>query len=225
MKKLFPLCFIFLFFTTPLFAQRTEVIRIKANDVPTFITKKKYKFPTFTHAKIYLKSGEVASARINFDYFDQAVKYIGEQRDTLTLTNDDVEYISSSIDTFFYDKKFYEWIASSATTRLAMLRTYKLNDKQKIGAFGTSSPTQQIESHDAILGVTHLDLATNEEYVFAEQTSYFISKIDGHFMPATKKNISNIFPKKDIENYIASKKLNITKQEDLITLFVYANKL
>lgn len=225
MKKLYLPGFIFFFFTTSLLAQRTEVIRVKGNDVPAFIAKTKYKFPTFTHAKIFLKSGEVASARINFDYFDQTVKYIGEQRDTLTLTNDNVEYISSAIDTFFYDKRFYEWIASSATTRLAMLRTYKLNDKQKVGAFGTSSPTHKIESHDAILGVTHLDLATNEEYVFAGQTSYFISKMDGHFVPATKKNISKIFPKKDIENYIASNKLNIAKQEDMITLFVYANQL
>ena len=225
MKKLFLPGFIFFFFTTSLSAQRTEVIRVKGNDVPAFIAKTKYKFPAFTHAKIFLKNGEVASARINFDYFDQAVKYIGEQRDTLILTNDDIKYISSTVDTFFYDKKFYEWIASSATARLAMLRTYKLNDKQKIGAFGTSSPTQKIESHDAILGVTHLDLGTNEEYVFSEQTSYFISKTDGNFVPATKKNISKIFPKKDIENYIASNKLNINKQEDLITLFVYANKL
>lgn len=224
MKKLFLAGFI-LFFITSLSAQRTELIRVRGNDVPAFITKTKYKFPTFTHAKIFLKNGEVASARINFDYFDQAVKYIGEQSDTLILTNEDVEYISSSVDTFFYDKKFYEWIASSAAARLAMLRTYKLNNKQKVGAFGISSPTAKIESHDAILGVTHLDLGTNEEYVFSEQTTYFISKMDGNFVPATKKNISKIFPKKDIENYIASNKLNISKQEDLITLFVYANKL
>jgi hypothetical protein len=49
--------------------------------------------------------------------------------------------------------------------------------------------------------------------------------VNGHFVEATKKNISKIFPSKNIDSYIAENKLNLTREKDLIDLFVYVNKL
>lgn len=215
----------FLLFHFAALAQKTEIIRLKGNEATAFIAKSQYKFPSYTRAKVYLKDGDIASARVNYDYFNQSMKYIGENGDTLIIANPgDLKYISSDLDTFFYDNKYYEWLASSAVARLAVRRTYKFLNSEKVGAYGTSSPTHNIESHDAILGITHLNLNVNEELSFSKETMFFISSINGHFVEATKKNISKIFPRKNIDEYISANKLNLTKEKDLIDLFVYVNK-
>lgn len=225
MKKLLTIACAFFFCLPSLSAQKIETIRLKGNEAADFITKAEYKFPTFTRAKVFLKDGEIASARLNFDYFSQVMKYIDEKGDTLAIANeDDINYISSAIDTFFYQNKYYEWIASSASARLAVRRTYKLLDREKVGAYGTSSPAHNVESHSAILGITKLDLDINEELVFSKETTYYISSTKGHFVEANKKNISKLFPRRGIEDYINQNKLNLNKEKDLIDVFVYANK-
>jgi hypothetical protein len=67
-------------------------------------------------------------------------------------------------------------------------------------------------------------LDINEEIVFAKQKAYYVSGIKNHFVEANKKNISKLFPEKDIDNYIKENKLNLNKEEDLVQLFVFVNK-
>jgi hypothetical protein len=168
---IFTMLFTMLFFLFNATAQRTETIRVKGKDATDFVSKSQYKFPAFTRAKIYLKDGDIASARVNYDYFNQTMKYIGENADTLAIANEnDLKYISSDLDTFFYDNKYYEWVASSAKARLAVRRNYKFLNREKTGAYGTSSPAHNVESHDAILGVTHLNLDVNEELTFSKES-------------------------------------------------------
>ena len=225
MKKTLNIFFAIFLFNFAVSAQKTETIRVKGNEAAAFIAKSEYKFPTFTRAKIYLKNGEIASARINYDYFDQTMKYLGGKGDTLIISNiDDIKNISTDLDTFFCENKYYEWIASSTKARLAMRRTFKFLDSEKVGAYGTSSPTHNIQSQNAILGVTHLNLDLNEELSFSKETTYYISPINGHFVEANKKNISKLFPHKNISDYISEKKLNLTKVEDLVDVFVFANQ-
>ncbi|MEO9145464.1 MAG: hypothetical protein ABI237_07885 [Ginsengibacter sp.] len=216
---------ILFFCISNLFAQKEETIRVRGNEITKFIAKSKYKFRSFTRSKVYLKNGEIAIARLNYDYFDQAMKYIDEKGDTLSIANGkDIDFISNGLDTFFYQNQYYEWIASSATARLAVRRTFKLLDRETIGAYGTSSPAQKVESHTAILGVTKLDLDANEELVFVKKTTYYISTIKGHFVETNKKSISKLFPHKNIDDYINQNKLDLNKEKDLIDVFVYANK-
>lgn len=210
--------------STAVNAQNVETIRVKGAKAADFIEKSQYKFPAFTKGKVYLKDGEVATARLNFDYFSNVVKYIDEKGDTVQIANtEDVDYITTPMDTFFVDSKFYEWVATSSKARLAARRVLKLAQKEKVGAYGISSPTQNIVSHGMLLDATNYKLETNDEYVFSRETTYFISGPKGKFVEANKKNISKMFPKKDIEEYVKDNNLNLNKEKDLMDLFVYAN--
>ena len=205
-------------------AQNVETIRVKGAKAADFIEKSQYKFPSFTKGKVYLKDGEVATARLNFDYFSNLVKYIDEKGDTVLIGNtDDVDYITTAMDTFFVDGKYYEWVATSSKGRLAARRLLKLAQTEKVGAYGISSPTQNIVSHGMLLDATNYKLEANEEYVFSRETTYFISGPKGKFVEANKKNISKLFPKKDIEEYIKDNHLNLSKEKDLMDVFVFAN--
>ncbi len=224
MKSSLILCVIFFLALAVVNAQSSETIRVSGSQAAAFIEKSQFKFPIFTRGKVHLKDGEVASARINFDYFSNAIKYIDEKGDTVLIDNTgDVQYVSTAVDTFFYDGMYYEWAATSSKARLALRRNLKLAQTEKVGAYGISSPTQNIVTQGLILGATNYQLDANEEYVFLRETSYYISTLNGRFVPANKKNFSKLFPKKDIEQYIKDNKINLNNEKNLMDLFVFAN--
>ena len=172
----------------------------------------------------------MASARVNYNNFLQVMKYIDEKGDTLEIANaDDINYIAAGADTIFYDDGYYEWVATSGTARLAVKHTYKEGPKALVGAFGTSSPAKNLESHTKILndGASSKDLSPDEVVTFSKETTFYISSINGkrnNFVVASKKNIDNLFPKKKVEDFIKENKLNLNKEEDLIDLMVYISK-
>jgi hypothetical protein len=229
MKK--TICFLFALFICTLVAssQTTETIKITGAEYPDFIAKTQYKYPEYTRAKISLKSGEIASARINYNNFLHMMKYIDEKGDTLEIANaDDINYIAVGVDTIFYDKVYYDWVASSGVAKLAQRRTYKVISRALVGAFGTSSPAKDIVPITRILGAgTSYDLAYGEELTLSKQTIYYVSPVKGlnnNFVVANKKNLIALFPKKNIEDFIKENKINLNKEEDLIDVFIYLSK-
>lgn len=226
MKALFIIAcslFVFIFSST---AQKTETLRVKGAEAKLFFTRGEYKYPSFVRGKIYFKSGEPASARVNYDYFVENIKYIGEKKDTLMIENSsDIQFIAAGLDSFFYDTKWYEWIASSATARIGQRETYKLISSDVVGAYGISSPAIKVESKAALLYGTTIELDENKEFTFNKETTYYISSNDNNrFVIANAKNIGKLFPKKNISGYVSQNKLDLNKIEDLMDAFVYANK-
>lgn len=230
MKK--TICFLGALFICTIFAfsQTTETIKISGVEYPQFLAKNQYKYPEYVRARISLKSGDMASARINYNNFLNIMKYIDEKGDTVEIANaNDINYMAVGIDTIFYDKQYYEWVASSATARLVRRHTYKESTKALVGAFGTSSPAKNIESHEKLLndGVSATDLTRDEEVTYLKETTYYIGAIKDDkytFVPATKNNINKLFPKKNIEDFIKENKVNLNKEPDLIDLMVYISK-
>lgn len=207
---------------TSSFAQTTEIIRIKGGELPYFIAKEGYRYPTFMQSRVYFKDGDSAGGRLNYNYLLQSMQFMDPKGDTLVISNEkNISYISIGMDTFFYDNGYYEWIASSATAKLAVKHSLKTAGTQKLGAFGIPSATNKIESQDEIRSYNTQKLDINEEIVFAKQKAYYVSGLKNHFVEANKKNMSKLFPEKDIDNYIKENKLNLNKEGDLVDLFVF----
>lgn len=230
MKRSFIFTFALLFCVSSLFAQMVENIKISGRDYPDFVKKNQYKYPTYTRASIVFNSGEKASARINYNNFSQVMTYINANNDTLEIANaGDIDFISVGTDSIFYDNGYYNWVASSATARLAMKHKYKEVNRALVGAFGTASPAKSIQSHQAIenAGSASVQISANEEITIAIETIYYISNLNSSnksFVVATKKNIDKLFPKKKVEDFIKENKLNLNKEVDLIDLMVYISK-
>lgn len=224
MRALLFIAYALLIVTINSFAQTSKEIRIKGGEVSDFIAKEQYKYPIFMRSRVYLNNGDSAGGMFNYNYFLQAMQFIDQKGDTLVISNEkDIKYIKTGTDTFFYDNGYYEWVASSATARLALKRSLKSVDAQKLGAFGIPTATNRIQSQDEIRSFYIQKLDIMEEIVFTKVNSYYVSGIKNHFVEANKKNISKLFPKKDIDNYIKDNKLNLTKEEDLVQLFVFVN--
>jgi hypothetical protein len=225
MKQLISFSF-FVLFSGFLFAQTsTEIISVHGSELDEFMAKSIHKFPVFTRAHVHLKNGEVAVGRFNYDYFLDNFMYINEKNDTVALANpEDVDYVSFPVDSFFYENKFYQWVASSDIATLAVRYTYKLARKDNVGAYGIATPTINVDSHSALLGASKYELQGDAQLTFEKTTTYYIRKTNGKFVTATLKNFERIFPKKDLADYMQKNKLNLRKQTDMVDLFVYANR-
>jgi hypothetical protein len=225
MKKKICVFFTFLICHTSLIAQNPERIRVKGSELEYFYEKQEYTYPIFTKAKVFFNEGDSAGGKLNFNYLEQMMQFVNEKGDTAVIANEDeVNFISIALDTFFYNKGFYQWIASGPTTRLAMKRTYKIVERQRLGAYNTGSPTDRVESFDAVRSFSIHQLSVNEEYVFSKtQTYYLTNKIDKNFVEVNKKNILSLFPEKNkiLENYFDKNKVNFKKEEDVVDLFVF----
>jgi hypothetical protein len=226
MKKVL---FIILFFLISFFnslGQKTETITVKGLDIDNFIAQTGYKYPSYSRAKVFLKDGDIASGRFNFDYFSQEMKYIGEKGDTLAIANaHDINFVAIGTDSFFYNKGYYEWIASSGIARLAVKHIFKLVERQNVGPFGISSSSTGVQKIGRVFGNGKpYDFLPNEELVFSKETTFYISPTKGKkndFVVANKNNIDKLFPKINIEKFIKENKLNLNKVEDLLSVMVY----
>ena len=227
MKKTTILFFALLICIVSIAQKNVERITVKSLELMSFYDSTDYKYPAFTRGSVYFSNGDSSRARLNFNYYDQSMRYINEKGDTVSIANDDVSLIAFGVDSFFYDNGFYEWVATSAKVRLGEKRIYKLLERKPIGAFSTSSPAKHIESVEWILGVTKYDLNPNEELVFSRETTYYISPIKelkNNFVAANKKNLNSLFPKKNLDDYMKKNRTNLNKEEDLIDVFIYVSK-
>ena len=145
MKKTLTLSAALFFCLSGLLAQKTETIKVTSYDYADFLAQNQYKYPSYTQGKIAFKNGSVALTKINYNYFLNTIKFIGANGDTLEIAKaDDIAFIATGTDSFFYDNGYYQWAASSAAARLAIRYTYKVSDKASVGAFGFTSPQRKI---------------------------------------------------------------------------------
>lgn len=220
MKKLLFISFA-VFFAAAAFGQSTEIITVKGSNVHDFLAAKTYKYPNFIQSSIYFKKGEKALAKVNYNYILGGIQYINEHKDTLLLDNvDDLNYIAIATDTFFYDNGYLEWMASSPNNKLARRVSLTVLGAQTVGAYGSTNNTAKVEGIGTLF-TTDLDM--NQDVKFKKSVTYFIKGGKGDFMPASKSNFEDVFPKVEISDYVKENKLNLKKEGDVVDLFLYAN--
>ena len=227
MKKTLTLVAVLFICISHSFAQSTERITVKSEDLPWFYEKQEYKYPEFIKAKVYFKNGDVAGGKLNFNYLSNTMKMV-DKKDTMSLENEgEINFVTAGLDTFFYNNGYYEWVASSPTARLAVKTTLKLAQRIKLtSSYGTGSPADKVVTLPIVMDFSTHPLSVNEELVFTKEKKYFICPIKGEnkFVEATRSNISKLFPKKNIDDFIRDNRLNLNKEQDLIDVFVYISK-
>jgi hypothetical protein len=193
------------FFAIPAGAQNRQTIRIKPGaDAQEMVQKELYRYPQFRYGKVYFNNGDVSGAKMNYDLLSAAVVFIDASGDTLAVANETaITYANIGEDTFYYDQGFLEKVAGTNNVTIAVKRKLSLADVQKVGAFGISSSTTNIESKESYRDRRY-QLGINEELVFTKQTSYYIRKGNSGFVTATRKNLLKLFPKEktSIESYL-----------------------
>ena len=103
MKKSFPLAVIALFCFS--FSLKAQVYRKKiVHAGETISDRSYYLFPSFTDARVKLKTGGSLSSKMNFNLLICEMQFISPGNDTLVISNpENVDSILFSNNTFFFN--------------------------------------------------------------------------------------------------------------------------
>lgn len=204
------------------YAQSGKTITVKAGEdvAKAWSPNGFYRFPQFTKAALFRKTGENQSKSLfNYNIFSAKIQFINEAGDTLDLINPslfDSIVIENSI--FHYDNGFLERVATAHPLRLVKKTQIKMRP-ESIGAYGSTNSTAAVDkiSSYSINGNMY-SFSLNENMTIKESIALFFIDANGNLKKATKSNLMLLLPADKQEKaklYIKDNKISFEKEEDL----------
>jgi len=191
----------------------------------TIASASTYLFPAFSNAMVKLKNGGTLNSTMNFNLLICEMQFIGADKDTLVLTKpEEIDSIIFDNGVFFFNKGFYQILASSDSVKLAVLRRASY-EPVKIGALGISNRSGAgMQGYTSI--ITHAglkNLVINEDIDITTETAYFLIKNNKEMIKVNKSGFIKMFPSKepDIQTYLKQHKVDFNKETDLKKLFAF----
>lgn len=229
MKKIFLLPVFTLAVIATSLSQTTERIYIQSgsNAWENFL-QAIYLYPSFKEGMVELKNGQRFLRPMNYNKIAATVEFINEKNDTLSFADESsVGHINIGDDVFIFNPVCLRFL-SSKKVKLYVYEKMKIGDKQKIGAMGipnSGSAIESVEKIDTYQRSYNIDV--NETVILSKTTSYFIQTATSEIIPASKKNVLNLFFKNEseVKEYIRSKKISFNKAADLMEMVEFLDDL
>lgn len=218
---------------TGLLAQDSTLVTIKTGYKVTEVLTPAdiYYYPQFTNGRVFFRDGAQAVAQMNYSRLFDQMLFIDPKGDTLALADEKtIRFIAIERDTFYYDEGYMRLI-TDVTVKLAAKQIWVVADIQKIGTHNRPTSTVAITSFSSYTDGTDAakskDLVLNEDIILRKETHYYFGDKFDHFVRATKKNILQLFHKKQqsIEEYLKENKVNFDKRDDLEKLAQFLGQL
>ena len=191
--------------------------------------KEMFLYPSFQEGVIYYKNGQVFKRLMNYNRILETLQFIDEKNDTLALANEEmINQVTIGNDLFIYDPMCLKTIASHGDVAMYKHETMKIADIRRRGAFGIPNSTSAIDNYNQVFTwMSSLNLDINELVLLSKVTTFFVSKGKNKKVPASKKNILDMYSKdrQKIKKFIDSEKISFSKERDLIQLAEYISKL
>lgn len=181
----------------------------------------------FPSGRLYYKDGKVGDYNLNYHLVTQ--KAIFKSKNGQILEFAYPEHIKG----FMIGEEFWTPVGegfglivyhSDAGIDLIRYSHTECTDVRKEGAFGAASPTAAISNVSSLQTSdgTHRML-TKGEYDFEVKVDYYLS-VNGSVFPADAKGFKRAFPskKKEISEYLKDKRLNLSKEEDIVNLVKFS---
>jgi hypothetical protein len=166
---------------------------------------------------------------MNYNKVLGTIQFISEKGDTLALSNEEtISDVSIGTTVFIYNPMCLATISSDDKVKLYKREVVRIADKQKTGGYGipnSSGTIASVDHADSWLARNQIDI--NESLLISKVTTFYIENEKGEIMPAAKKNILNLYPKKDdeIRTFIKEKSLDLTKEDHLVQLAEFLAKM
>jgi hypothetical protein len=208
------------FIFSSLQAQYYKRITVKAGTkvIEEFPPEKRYLYPQFTDGKVFMKSGVVNEARLNYNLLLGEIEFVHD-RDTLVIARKkDVNIVTVAQDTFIYRSTYLKLI-HSGTVKVCLRDKIVLKDIVKKGAMGTPNRTSSVDSYTSLpLDGKLYELVPADDMEFQRNLEFYIIASSGEMVEFRKKNVIELFPEEEdeIQKYLKSNKVNFESQEDII---------
>lgn len=222
MKKPFTLIGAALFILSSLQGQYYKAITVEAGIPVTekFPFEVRYLYPQFTDGTVTMRTGTVSSSKLNFNLLLGEMEFISNA-DTLAIARKkDMNIVTVAQDTFIYRSGYLKLI-HSGTVKVLLRDKFKLTDIVKKGAMGAPNRNSAIDSYTAIpTDKQLLTLVPSEDLVFRRTLEFYLLTSDGDLVDFRKKNIMELYPKKEdeIQKFLKTNKIDFEEQADILKL-------
>lgn len=188
-----------------------------------------YMYPAFEQGLVEYRNGQKFKSTLNYNKALGTIQFIDEKGDTLSMNNEEsIQTISIGNDVYRYDPECMQILKSGENATLYKRETVRIADKLKTGGYGIPNTAGTIESIDRLdTRVTYNQIDLNESLLISKVTTFYIENRRGEKLPASKKNILNLYSKHEdaIRSYIKSKNLDLDREDALIELTGFISKL
>jgi hypothetical protein len=165
-----------------------------------------FEYPHFKKGTVVFRDGKKSQGAMNYNRFFGEMQFVAANGDTLAMINEkEIDYISIEDDTFVYDKVYIKLLSDSANVKFGTRRMLRIVDRKKMGAYGTTSSIESIDSYNSISdGLNTYSLVVMQDVYLGKRVQYFVGNEYNHFVPATKKGILSLFAKQQpaIRDYL-----------------------
>lgn len=208
----------------------TERIYIKGgNSAWENFMKEIYMYPAFENGIVEYKNGQRFKSSMNYNKVLGTIEFIDEKGDTLSMTDEEnIKTISIGDDLYKFNPGCVLTIKANENVTLYKREVVRIADKLKTGGYGIPNSTGTIESIDRIdTRVSYNQIELNESLLISKVTTFYIENHRGEILPASRKNILNLYPKHEeaIRSHIKLKGLDLNNENGLVELTDFISKL
>lgn len=184
-----------------------------------------YILPNFSIGSVVFYNGERSQALLNINTFDNAIRFIDTNKDTLIVKNEDEVKAVYIKNRYFakWQKRYIELLNPTNDTSIGIHRYINVIQKGKVGAYGMVSETASISNvaHFNDMGQTH-KLKNKALYDLSYNMDYYICK-GNKMYPANTRGFQKIYPKlkKQIPEFVRENDIDFSNPESLKILYEY----
>jgi hypothetical protein len=225
---IFPACIILLSITT-IAQTSTQRIYIKGgNSARENFMNLIYMYPSFEQGIVEYQNGQRFQSSMNYNRALGTIQFISDKGDTLSMSNEEtIAFISIGNDKYVYGPMCLQVVRVNEKVSLLKHEAVKIADKLKTGAYGIPNSAGTIESIDRLdTRGNYNQIEINENLLVTRITTYYVEDEKGEILVASKKNILNIYPKKEaaVKSYIKENSVDFSREEHLINLVDFLSK-
>ncbi|GAB3181585.1 hypothetical protein [Telluribacter humicola] len=234
MKKILLLTAICSCYTSLLWAQSPNIIRVKnVEDLKKSVSAKdQYRYPNFTPGTISFFNGPPVDTKINFNVLLNEMQFLNPRGDTLALANEfTIKNIKIADDQYLYNPKvgFVEVVNDTEGVKLAIHPMLIQVQSEKMGGYNQSSGASAISRYKTFSDqngrVQHLDV--KGDILLARHENYYLVDKNNAIYLANKGSLLKLYSdhKRILNEYLKEHKTNFNNKEELKALLKYSNEL
>lgn len=211
-----------------------KVYRLKnvdhANEVLAY--NERFEFYQFRKGTVYLVSGGLTEAKLNYNFLFSEIQFLSPKNDTLSIDDNNlVRFVAIEKDLFYHHKNFgyVEMLKDYDGVKLCKKQGLVSIGSDKTVGYGQYVATSATDSYNSYVGAAGQlnKLEKKNTLIVTHRQSYVLMDKNDRFYPANKNSVLKIYTKfrKQIDAYLDEKTVDFNKESDLEKLIGFCSEL
>jgi hypothetical protein len=185
-----------------------------------------YEYPAFKQGIVFFRNKTTGGGSMNYSHLSQEMFFIDNKGDTLAISEPkEVDSVMIGTDVFYnHADGFIKLDSSTSDARLGENIFFAVINRQMVGLYGQATNTSGNTIHNRFTSTSAAANLTVENIIsLSKRQVFYISKRPNVFSQVNKKNISNVYGKKQnaFNVYMQLNDVNLSKRSDIVKLMAW----